>query len=62
MNFSVVMIAKNEVKTLPRMFRSLREFQARGGKIVILDTGSTDGTLEILKEKQKKYPNLHIHL
>ena len=30
-------------------------------EIHVTDTGSTDGTLEILQEKQKQYPNLHLH-
>jgi glycosyltransferase involved in cell wall biosynthesis len=30
-------------------------------EVHITDTGSTDGTLEILQEKQKKYPNLFLH-
>jgi tetratricopeptide (TPR) repeat protein len=30
-------------------------------EVHMTDTGSTDGTLEILYEKQKQYPNLHIH-
>lgn len=42
--FSVVLIAKNEAKTLPRLVASLKEFQERGGEILVLDTGSTDGT------------------
>lgn len=49
MNFSVVLIAKNEVKTLPRLVESLSEFQKKGGKILLLDTGSTDGTPEIAR-------------
>ena len=45
--FSVVLIAKNESVTLPRMVGSLKEFQERGGEIIILDTGSTDNTVEV---------------
>ena len=47
--FSVAIIAKNEALTLPRMVGSLKEFQERGGDIWILDTGSTDDTIEIAK-------------
>lgn len=43
-SFSVVLIARNEEKTLPRLVKSLAEFQARGGEIIVVDTGSTDGT------------------
>jgi glycosyltransferase involved in cell wall biosynthesis len=42
--FSVVVIARNESKTLPRLTESLKEFKARGGQLVLMDTGSTDGT------------------
>ena len=48
--FSVAIIAKNEALTLPRMVESLKEFQERGGDIWILDTGSTDNTVEVAKE------------
>lgn len=44
MTFSVVLIAKNESRTLPRLMESLCEFRTRGGEIILLDTGSTDGT------------------
>lgn len=50
MNFSIVLIAKNESKTLPRLVASLAEFQKRGGEIVLLDTGSTDGTAQIARD------------
>ncbi len=44
MNFSIVLIAKNEATTLPRMMESLKEFQAQNSEVVLVDTGSTDGT------------------
>lgn len=44
--FSVVVIARNEAKTLPRLVESLKEFRDRGGEIVVVDTGSIDGTQE----------------
>lgn len=50
MNFSFALIAKNESKTLPRLIASLSEFQKRGGEIVLLDTGSTDGTAQIARD------------
>jgi glycosyltransferase involved in cell wall biosynthesis len=49
MNFSVCLIAKNEATTLPRMVASLSEFKQRGGEIWVLDTGSTDNTIEVAK-------------
>ena len=48
-NFSVALIARNEEETLPRMVASLKEFQERGGDIYVVDTGSTDKTVEIAK-------------
>lgn len=42
--WSVVVIARNEVKTLPRLVRSLKAFHECGGEILVLDTGSTDDT------------------
>lgn len=47
--FSVALIAKNEALTLPRMIGSLKEYQKRGGDIWVLDTGSTDNTIEVAK-------------
>jgi glycosyltransferase involved in cell wall biosynthesis len=45
--FSIVLIAKNEEKSLPTCLGSLKEFIDRGGEVVIGDTGSTDRTKEI---------------
>lgn len=47
--FSVVLIARNESKTLPHAIESLKEFMARGGDVNILDTGSTDGTADLAR-------------
>ena len=47
--FSIVLIAKNEAKTLPKCIASLKNFQDRGGEIVLCDTGSTDGTSELAR-------------
>jgi glycosyltransferase involved in cell wall biosynthesis len=48
--FSIVVIVKQEAKTLPRLVASLKEFQDRGGEILICDTGSQDDTVKIAKE------------
>jgi len=50
MNFSFCAIARNEEKTLPRMIESLKEFQSRGGIVVLVDTGSTDNTAALARE------------
>ena len=49
-SFSVVLIARNEEKTLPRLLESLKEFRELGGEIIVCDTGSTDKTVEVARE------------
>lgn len=48
--WAVVLIARNEAKTLPRMVGSLREFMAEGGEVIVCDTGSTDATARVGRE------------
>jgi len=48
--FSICVITKNESKTLPRLVKSLKEFQERGGEIVVVDTGSTDNTAQLARD------------
>lgn len=48
--FSVVLIARNEEKTLPKLISSLSEFKQRGGEIILVDTGSKDNTVNVAKE------------
>ena len=45
-NFSVVVIAKNEEKTLPRLLESVKGVD----EVVVCDTGSTDKTIEVAKK------------
>jgi cephalosporin hydroxylase/GT2 family glycosyltransferase len=47
--FSIVMISRNEAQTLPKCIESLKDFQERGGEIILCDTGSTDGTAELAR-------------
>lgn len=51
-NFSIVLIARNEEKTLPRLLNSLIEFQERGGEIILVDTGSMDNTAQIAAQNK----------
>jgi glycosyltransferase involved in cell wall biosynthesis len=48
--FSIVLIAKNEEDTLPRLLVSLNDFKTRGGEIILVDTGSTDNTAKLARE------------
>lgn len=49
MLWTVVLICKNENATLPRLVKSLAQFQERGGKIIVVDTGSSDSTPEVAR-------------
>ncbi len=49
-NFDVVLISKNEERTLPRLLHSLEEFRDRGGSVCLCDTGSTDSTVQVAKD------------
>jgi glycosyltransferase involved in cell wall biosynthesis len=49
MNFSIVLICRNESRTIPRLLASLKEFQQRGGKVILVDTGSTDDSASIAR-------------
>jgi len=45
--FSVCVVARDEEKSLPGLLFDLRTFLAKGGDLVLLDTGSTDGTAQL---------------
>ncbi len=49
MEFSIVVMVKNEEENIPKLVFSLGNFMKDGGRVVIVDTGSTDNTLEISK-------------
>lgn len=49
-NFSIVIIAKNEAKNIPVMAKSAKEYLEAGGEICLLDTGSEDDTVNVAKE------------
>lgn len=49
-SFDVVLIMKNEAKTLPRLLSSLEEFKSRGGLVYIVDTGSTDDSVKVARD------------
>jgi hypothetical protein len=47
--FSVAIVARDEARTLPRLLASLGEVLRRGGEVLVLDTGSADGTAEVAR-------------
>lgn len=51
-NICLSMIVKNEVAVLPRLFRSLKDYV---DYYVIVDTGSTDGTIELIRREMAGY-------
>jgi hypothetical protein len=51
-NICLCMIVKNETEVLPRLFRSLKDYV---DYYVIVDTGSTDGTIELIKRELSGY-------
>lgn len=53
---TVYAICKNEIDNVPKWLNSFGE----ADYVCILDTGSTDGTWELLQEEQKSRPNLII--
>lgn len=56
MQISACIIAKNAQKTLKECLSSLKEFD----EIILLDNESSDETLQVAKEFQKTFSNLHI--
>jgi len=48
--FSVVLICRNEAKTIPKLLGSLDEFKLRGGEVILVDTGSTDNSVSVARE------------
>lgn len=48
--WSISIICKNEEKSIPNLIKSLQEYITRGGEIFLVDTGSTDSTIETIKK------------
>jgi glycosyltransferase involved in cell wall biosynthesis len=48
-HFSICVVVRNEEKTLPRLIKSVEHLMKRGLEVNVLDTGSTDATVQIAK-------------
>lgn len=48
-SISICVVAKNAAQTTKRLFDSLKKFADRGGDMVLVDTGSTDGTQDLFR-------------
>ena len=55
----ISVIVKDEIRCIRRLLDSIKYSNA--DYICILDTGSTDGTLEVLRQFESLYPNIHVH-
>jgi glycosyltransferase involved in cell wall biosynthesis len=60
--FSVVTTVLNEADTIVPLLDSLAEQTVKPGEIVIVDAGSSDGTVELVKSWQKVHPQIPIQL
>lgn len=48
--FSIVVLARNEARTLPRLVASLCPYRERGGDLLLVDTGSSDETASVARD------------
>ena len=58
MKIDSCLILKNEEKNIEKLINQLLEFS---NEIHLTDTGSTDNTVNIIKEIQKKHSNVFLH-
>ena len=61
-NFSVVITILNEEKTIESLLSSLFTQSLQSTEVIIVDGGSTDSSVKIIKKLQKKYSHLHLFL
>ncbi|MBY0113018.1 MAG: glycosyltransferase family 2 protein [Phycisphaerales bacterium] len=48
---SIAIVCKNSMRTLPGVLEAVRPLQEAGAEIVVVDSGSTDGTIELLESR-----------
>ncbi len=48
--FSIALIVKDEADSLPKLIGTCNDFIQAGGEVVVLDTGSTDDTIQVAKD------------
>lgn len=63
MELSLVIPAYNERDSLAPLLAEIRDAMREGGhtyEVIVVDDGSTDGSLEILKGLQREHPQLHV--
>jgi len=60
MNISVVCTVKNEEKSIGRLLDSLLEQSRRADEIIVVDGGSADGTVSVLRRYQSRVPQLKV--
>ena len=60
MEYSLVIITKNRKKFFKKALDSVLCQTIQPKEYIILDNGSTDGTVELLLEYKKKHPNFRI--
>jgi glycosyltransferase involved in cell wall biosynthesis len=51
LQFSIVVVARDEAIALPRLCYQLEDFIERGDELLVMDTGSTDDTVAIAKHR-----------
>jgi dolichyl-phosphate beta-glucosyltransferase len=63
-SISIIIPAYNEERRLPATLRQVIGYLQRGGwphaEIVVVDDGSSDGTVRVAEEMQAKYPDLQV--